>query len=36
MKKIEIIKILFICKGNICRSPAAENIFNYYITKFDL
>lgn len=24
-------KILFVCLGNICRSPAAENIMNYAI-----
>ena len=35
-KKIDLIKILFICKGNICRSPAAENILNYYISKYKL
>ena len=26
-------KILFICYGNICRSPAAEGIFNHLIKK---
>jgi len=25
-------KILFVCLGNICRSPAAENIMNYLIS----
>jgi len=24
-------KILFVCLGNICRSPAAEGYFNYLI-----
>ena len=24
-------KLLFVCLGNICRSPAAENIMNYLI-----
>ncbi|MEY2984230.1 MAG: hypothetical protein RLZZ568_847 [Cyanobacteriota bacterium] len=24
-------KILFVCLGNICRSPAAENIMNHHI-----
>jgi protein-tyrosine phosphatase len=26
-------KLLFVCLGNICRSPAAENIMNHLITK---
>jgi len=26
-------KILFVCLGNICRSPSAENIMNYLIEK---
>ncbi len=25
------IKILFVCLGNICRSPAAEGVFKSYI-----
>lgn len=29
-------KLLFVCLGNICRSPAAENIMNYLITQADL
>ncbi|MFN9175617.1 MAG: low molecular weight protein-tyrosine-phosphatase [Synechocystis sp.] len=29
-------KILFVCLGNICRSPAAENIMNYQIAKAGL
>ena len=24
-------KLLFVCLGNICRSPSAENIMNYLI-----
>lgn len=28
MKKI---KVLFVCMGNICRSPTAEGVFNAYI-----
>ena len=26
-------KLLFVCLGNICRSPSAENIMNYLIDK---
>ncbi|MGE5847837.1 MAG: low molecular weight protein-tyrosine-phosphatase [Ignavibacteria bacterium] len=26
-------KILFVCMGNICRSPAAEGIMNHFIEK---
>jgi protein-tyrosine phosphatase len=26
-------KLLFVCLGNICRSPAAENIMNHLIEK---
>jgi protein-tyrosine phosphatase len=29
-------KLLFVCLGNICRSPAAENIMNYIAEKNDL
>jgi protein-tyrosine phosphatase len=29
-------KILFVCLGNICRSPAAENIMNHYIAQAGL
>jgi protein-tyrosine phosphatase len=29
-------KLLFVCLGNICRSPAAENIMNHLITQHDL
>lgn len=29
-------KLLFVCLGNICRSPTAENIMNYLITDQNL
>ena len=29
-------KLLFVCLGNICRSPSAENIMNHLIQKADL
>jgi len=29
-------KLLFVCLGNICRSPAAENIMNYLIAQANL
>lgn len=29
-------KLLFVCLGNICRSPAAENIMNYLIEQQNL
>jgi protein-tyrosine phosphatase len=29
-------KILFVCLGNICRSPAAENIMNHLVAEANL
>ena len=29
-------KLLFVCLGNICRSPSAENIMNYLISEAGL
>ncbi len=29
-------KLLFVCLGNICRSPAAENIMTYDMTLLNL
>ncbi len=29
-------KLLFVCLGNICRSPSAENIMNHVIAKANL
>lgn len=31
-----MIKVLFVCLGNICRSPVAEGIFKYHIAKKNL
>lgn len=25
------VKVLFVCMGNICRSPTGEGVFNYYV-----
>lgn len=30
---MEKTKLLFVCLGNICRSPSAENIMNYLLEK---
>jgi len=29
-------KLLFVCLGNICRSPTAENIMNYLLDQANL
>ena len=31
-----MIKVLFICHGNICRSPLAESVFTYMVNSLDL
>ncbi|MGP0129435.1 MAG: low molecular weight protein-tyrosine-phosphatase [cyanobacterium endosymbiont of Rhopalodia musculus] len=31
-----VYRLLFVCLGNICRSPAAENIMNHLIKEADL
>ena len=31
MTRANKIKVLFVCMGNICRSPAGEGIFQHYI-----
>lgn len=30
------IKILFVCMGNLCRSPMAEGVFKHYVTEAGL
>lgn len=30
------VKVLFVCLGNICRSPMAEGAFNYWVGEFGL
>ena len=31
-----MIKILFVCMGNICRSPTAEGVFRQYLRRYRL
>ena len=31
-----MIKVLFVCTGNICRSPAAEGIFRKFVRDANL
>jgi protein-tyrosine phosphatase len=31
-KKSEPVKVLFVCLGNICRSPVAEGVFRHLVT----
>jgi len=31
-----MVKLLFVCLGNICRSPSAENIMRYLVEKEEL
>jgi protein-tyrosine phosphatase len=28
-----MVKVLFVCMGNICRSPTAEGVFRHYVTQ---
>ncbi len=32
----ERISVLFVCMGNICRSPTAEGVFRHYVTEAGL
>ncbi len=36
MNKGKPISVLFICMGNICRSPTAEGVFRHYVTEAGL
>ena len=36
MKKNKKISILFVCMGNICRSPTAEGVFRSIVDQSDL
>ncbi len=36
MKKEDQISILFVCMGNICRSPTAEGVFRYHANEAGL
>jgi protein-tyrosine-phosphatase len=32
MKKLEpAVQVLFVCMGNICRSPTAEGVFRHHV-----
>ncbi len=31
-----MIKVLFVCLGNICRSPTAEGVFRFWVKKYKL
>jgi protein-tyrosine phosphatase len=33
MKKNSIISVLFVCMGNICRSPTAEGVFRHHVNE---
>jgi protein-tyrosine phosphatase len=35
-ERIIMIKVLFVCMGNICRSPAAEGIFKKFVANANL
>jgi len=36
MKNIAKVKVLFVCMGNICRSPTAEGIFRHMVAEQNL
>lgn len=31
-----MVKVIFVCHGNICRSPMAESVFHYLVKEADL
>ena len=33
---MDLVKVIFICLGNICRSPTAEGVFKKYIQRENL
>jgi protein-tyrosine phosphatase len=35
-EEIKVKKVLFVCLGNICRSPAAEGVFQFLVNKSKL
>ena len=36
MNKTSTISVLFVCMGNICRSPTAEGVFRHYVAEAGL
>jgi protein-tyrosine phosphatase len=30
---MDVVKVLFVCMGNICRSPTAEAVFRHYVER---
>ena len=33
---MQTVKVLFVCMGNICRSPTAEGVFKHFVTEAGL
>jgi protein-tyrosine phosphatase len=36
IRKLKVIKVLFVCMGNICRSPTAEGVFRHFLREKNL
>lgn len=36
IRKLTVIKVLFVCMGNICRSPTAEGVFRHFLREKNL